>query len=197
MAKIITEQDIINASSYIPIDKKGFFAREYAKDCVSMVNVVVEGADQNYPLPSRWQENPKNKSLYGMMVLLDEYLHLIDHKGEVDITFTSSEYDEWAVLSPLNQLDRLKASKNAEVRNKVYDILDDYRDFYRMLGTEIASLLASKNDILARFVEYFQASVTPDLLSGVLTQLSDVTKEIDEYNKKPKEWASDNATEGE
>ena len=57
-----------------------------------------------------------------------------------------------------------------------------------MLGTEIASLLAEKNDILSRFVEFFSASITPETFSQLLSQVKEISKEIDEYAAKPKEW---------
>jgi hypothetical protein len=97
----------------------------------------------------------------------------------------------------MNQLDRFKSSKNIVVRNKVYDILDDYREFYRMLGVEITSLVANKNDGLSRFIDYFKASITPDMIKDVFSQLTGALGEIKDYESKPKEWASEIATEEE
>ena len=95
----------------------------------------------------------------------------------------------------MNQLDRFKSSKNIQVRNKVYDILDDYREFYRMLGVEIAALVANKNDSLSRFLEYFKASITPDMLKDIFSQFTGTLGEIAEYKSKPKEWDSESVTE--
>jgi hypothetical protein len=137
------------------------------------------------------------KSLFGMMVLLSYYLHLIpaDENGEVSLT--AQEFDEWGEASVMNQLERMKSSKNAEIKNKIYDILDDYRDFYRMLGVEISSLIANKNDFLVRLLQYFTAEITPDALKGLMSGLSNAANELKEYAEKPKEWASQEPTDGE
>jgi hypothetical protein len=195
--KIITEDVIRNATSYLPIDKKSAMARTFAQDCISKVEISVSKDDGNDALPPRYQENPRMKSLFGMMVLLSYYLHLIpaDENGEVSLT--AQEFDEWGEASVMNQLERMKSSKNAEIKNKIYDILDDYRDFYRMLGVEISSLIANKNDFLVRLLQYFTAEITPDALKGLMSGLSNAANELKEYAEKPKEWASQEPTDGE
>lgn len=194
---IITEEIILNAESYIPIETKGEMARSFAESCVSEVQITLENNGEKDVLPPRYQENPQMKSLYGMMTLLDQYLHLLEKDEKGFVTLTKSEYDEWGRACVMNQLDRFKSSKNIEVRNKVYDILDDYREFYRMLGVEITSLVANKNDGLSRFIDYFKASVTPDMIKDVFSQLTGTLGEIKDYESKPKEWASEIVTEEE
>ncbi len=194
---IITEEIILNSETYIPLELKSAMARNYAKDCVSEVEISVENDGAKESFPPRFQENPKMKSLCGMMTLLSNYLHMLKPDENGSITFTTAEYDEWGNACVMNQLDRLKSSKNIEIRNKVYDILDDYREFYRMLGVEIAALVANKNDGLSRFIEYFRASVTPDMIKDVLSQFTGALGEIKEYAEKHKEWDSGDATEGE
>lgn len=194
---IITEEIILNAESYIPIDIKGEMARSFAESCVSEVQITLENNGEKDVLPPRYQENPQMKSLYGMMTLLDQYLHLLEKDEKGFVTLTESEYDEWGRACVMNQLDRFKSSKNIEVRNKVYDILDDYREFYRMLGVEITSLVANKNDGLSRFIDYFKASITPDMIKDVFSQLTGTLGEIKDYESKTKEWASEIVTEEE
>ena len=191
---IITEEIILNAESYIPIDMKSAMAQEFAKSCVTEVQIIVENNGEKDILPPRYQENPKMKSLYGMMTLLDQYLHLLERSENGEVTFNSLDFDEWGRDCVMNQLDRFKSSKNIEVRNKVYDILDDYREFYRMLGVEITSLVANKNDGLSRFIDYFKASITPDMIKDVFSQLTGTLGEIKDYESKPKEWASEIVT---
>ena len=185
--KLITEEIILNADKYIPISTKSDLARGFAKDCVSEVNITVDNGDESEVLPPRYQEDPKMKSLYGMMTLLYNYLHVLKPNDNGEILFDSNDFDEWGKSCIMNQLDRLKSSKNIEVRNKVYDILDDYREFYRMLGVEISALVANKNDVLVRFLEYFKASITPDMMSDVINQFTGTLTELKEYKDNPKE----------
>ena len=195
--KIITEEIILNADKYIPISTKSVLARTFAEDCISEVKISVDNAEGSDVLPPRYQEDPKSKSLYGMMTLLDQYLHLLERDDKDVITFTERDFDEWGRACVMNQLDRFKSSKNIEVRNKVYDILDDYREFYRMLGVEIAALVANKNDPLSRFLEYFRMSITPDMVKDVIEAFSDSMREIAEYKESQEDEASERVIEGE
>lgn len=189
--KIITDEIILNATTYLPIETKSVMAREFAKNCVSEVQVYIEENDSTSVLPPRYQENPMLKSLYGMMTLLDQYLHLIVRDENGDATLDVEEFDEWGKSCVMNQLDRMKSSKNVEVRNRVYDILDDYREFYRMLGVEISALVANKNDFLSRFLQYFSMSITPDMFKDAFANLADSLKDIKEQAEKEKDMKSE------
>lgn len=171
--KTITEEDIRNAVSYLPLAKKTAMARSYAQDCLLQFDISTGNDDIDKVFPSRFQENPQKRMLYGMLVLLREYLKKI---GDEDLS--TEQYDEWGASSIFNQLDRFKSSKDQEIRNKVYDLVDDYREFYRMLGTEINSLVEAKNDLLARLVEYVSLSQSPEALDEQLAKLERLTKEL-------------------
>lgn len=182
--KTITEDIILNATLYIPIAKKSALARTFAEDCISKVEIKLN----DDVLPPRYQENPMMKSLYGMMTLLADYLHMLPTDDDGNVSMNAATFDEWGEASIMNQLDRMKSSKNQEIRNRVYDILDDYREFYRMLGVEISSILANKNDVLSRFMQYFQSEITPDIVKGLIDNLASVAQEAKEYQEQPKEW---------
>lgn len=186
--KTITEDIILNATLYIPIAKKSALARTFAEDCISKVEIKLNGDDASSILPPRYQENPMMKSLYGMMTLLTDYLHVLPTDDDGNVSIDAATFDEWGEASIMNQIDRMKSSKNQEIRNRVYDILDDYREFYRMLGVEISSILANKNDMLSRFMQYFQSEITPDLMKGLVDNLTSVMQEANDYQKQPKEW---------
>lgn len=181
--KTITEDIILNATLYIPIAKKSALARTFAEDCISKVEIKLN----DDVLPPRYQENPMMKSLYGMMTLLADYLHMLPTDDDGNVSMNADTFDEWGEASIMNQLDRMKSSKNQEIRNRVYDILDDYREFYRMLGVEISSILANKNDMLSRFMQYFQSEITPDLMKGLMDNLTSVMQEAKDYQEQPKE----------
>ena len=182
--KTITEDIILNATLYIPIAKKSALARTFAEDCISKVEIKLN----DDVLPPRYQENPMMKSLYGMMTLLTDDLHVLPTDDDGNVSIDAATFDEWGEASIMNQIDRMKSSKNQEIRNRVYDILDDYREFYRMLGVEISSILANKNDMLSRFMQYFQSEITPDLMKGLMDNLTSVMQEANDYQKQPKEW---------
>lgn len=172
--KILTEEDIRNAVSYLPLAKKTAMARAYAQDCLLQFDISTGNEEVDKVFPSRFQENPQKRMLYGMLVLLREYLKKME-----DEDLSTEQYDVWGASSIFNQLDRFKSSKDPEIRNKAYDLVDDYREFYRMLGTEINSLAEAKNDFLARFVQYVSLSQSPEALQEQLEQLEKLTQEIE------------------
>lgn len=172
--KILSEEDIRNAVSYLPLAKKTAMARAYAQDCLLQFDISTGNEEVDKVFPSRFQENPQKRMLYGMLVLLREYLKKME-----DEDLSTEQYDVWGASSIFNQLDRFKSSKDPEIRNKVYDLVDDYREFYRMLGTEINSLAEAKNDFLARLVQYVSLSQSPEALQEQLEQLEKLTQEIE------------------
>lgn len=172
--KILTEEDIRNAVSYLPLAKKTAMARAYAQDCLLQFDISTGNEEVDKVFPSRFQENPQKRMLYGMLVLLRDYLKKME-----DEDLSTEQYDVWGASSIFNQLDRFKSSKDPEIRNKVYDLVDDYREFYRMLGTEINSLAEAKNDFLARFIQYVSLSQSPEALQEQLEQLEKLTHEIE------------------
>lgn len=172
--KILTEEDIRKATKYVPLAQKTAMARAYAQDCLLQFELSTGNDEVDKVFPSRFQENPQKRMLYGMLVLLREYLHKME-----DEDLSTEQYDAWGESAIFNQLDRFKSSKDPEIRNKVYDLVDDYREFYRMLGTEINSLCEAKNDFLARFVQYVTLSQSPEALQEQLEKLEELTKEIE------------------
>lgn len=182
MARILTETDILNARTYIPIDKKAELARNIALMCVDRVEVSLKDSGKGITLPPRVQENPRSKMLYGMQVLLGMYLK----KTDMESDFLVKEYDEWCEAAILNQLDRMKMNKSVaqDVRNRVYDLVDDYREFYRMLGTEISSIVEAQNDPVARVVAFLSKAVTPEALKGAAEAFKESYEEMSQYMKE-------------
>lgn len=189
MAKYLTEEDFLNANSYVEIATKAAEARVYAQYCIDKVDVILNADKEDKEvLPSIYQENPMMKSMFGMQFLLYHYFKKLAPDENGEIILTAQEYDEWGEGSILNTIERFKMSKNLDVRNQAFDIAADYREFYRMLGTEIASILSARNDLLSRFAEYFKSSITPESFSSAMNQLKELQNEIDEYQSQHKEW---------
>lgn len=187
MAKQLTEEIIKNADTYIPLVKKTVSAKQFAEKCIEKVEMKYK----DEILPPMYKENVQMRMLYGMNILLAAYLKVFDKED-----FKSSDYDEWGGTAVLNQLNRFKSSKDAEVRDKAYDILDDYREFYGMLGKEINALLATKNDLMYRALAYFDGKMTPEYFEQSLKDLRDVQEEALEYISSRDKLFSDGASEG-
>lgn len=174
MANVLTEEIIRNATPYISISGKTILAKSVAEKCIETIEIK----HHDEMLPPIYKENQSKRMQYGLYVLLSAYLHVIE--PNVD-EYTEKTYDEWCGTGILNQLNRFKTSKDTEIRDKAYDILDDYREFYRMVGGEINAMLSAKNDLLLRVLQYFDGKMSPEYFEQSLKDLRDVQNEALEY----------------
>ena len=189
MAKQLTEQSILDAASFIPIGKKSAIAKAIAQKCIEKVEMAVKDGDSVTPIPPRYQESSLMRMMSNMLIFLKNYLGVINVED-----FTEETYNEWGSVAIFNQVERFKMSKNMEVRNKVYDLLDDYRELCRMIGSEINSLLDANNDFVYRF--FLMSSQLPSVedIAKMRDETADIVEEIEEYKKQPKPWADNGET---
>ena len=188
MAKIITEQHILDANTYMPIAQKATTARAVAKLAILRVDIAAKDdeAEKGISLPERYAENAETKAMYQMMLLLTYYL-----KQDVPENFTVKEYDEWGESAIFNQLDRHKQSKDPNVRNRVYDILDDYRELCKMIGSEIASELAAQNDPITRIGAWLSEQITTEIAAKIKDALTGMRDELKAYRESRKQKGLD------
>lgn len=141
----ITEEMLMAATDYIPLTKKIAIAKIIAPKCIEK-SVTAEQNQKGLEflaLPTQWVDDLETKNLYTMSVLLREYLGV-----KIPESFTDQNYDEYASVHILNQLERFKS--NVSLKDKVFDLLSDFRDFKKMLDTEIFNEKEVRNDPVAR-----------------------------------------------
>ena len=182
----ITEDDILNSASYVGIALKEQFTRAIAYLCLEPVNVEYDGQ----PLPTMFRENKKIKAQYLMgtlaTLLQREYTTQKLASGEeLSGCMDEAEYDDWASSHVMNQLERLKKTKNSEMVNKLFDMLYDYKAFEIMLNGAIKDELEARNDPLNRAMEWFSVSAADaavkEAVSGELRDM--ITKAKDDSNE--------------
>ena len=188
MAKYFTEQDILNATTYMPIELKGKTAKAIAVSSIAVVNVNMDitsdsGDKSQKPLPPRYTEDVITKMAWQLRMLLVFYLK--QDLGSEDMT--AEMYDDWGRVAVFNQLDRLKQSKDPEVRNKVYDILDDYRELCKMVSTEIAMELTVRNDPFNRIAVWLMEQIPPELIAKLKDGLVSARDELSQYRESRKQ----------
>lgn len=141
----ITEEMLMAATDYIPLTKKIAIAKIIAPKCIEK-SVTAEQNQKGLEflaLPTQWVDDLETKNLYTMSVLLREYLGV-----KIPESFTDQNYDEYASVHILNQLERFKS--NVSLKDKVFDLLSDFRDFKKILDTEIFNEKEVRNDPVAR-----------------------------------------------
>ena len=165
---VITPEIVKNATDYIPLMKKQEMAETIAQKCIVKVLMKYtekgDGTD-SVPMPDRYQEYHMYTNLYLMGVLAHEYLH-IPYEGDgtgkeiidyENLKMPANVYDQWGASHVLNQLEQMKTDR--ELREKVFDLLNDYKDFRWMLAHEIDILLGHNNDVVTRMMQAICASI--------------------------------------
>lgn len=178
----ITEKDIENAETYVDISTKERYTRDVAFLCLEPVSVQV---DEGEVLPTMFRENKKIKAQYLMGALATmlqrpfESEHLSTGE-ELTGCMAEAEYDLWAQSHVMNQLERLKKVKNAEVVNKLFDVLYEYKAFELLLTGAIKDELEVRNDPFNRAMQWFTMSVAD---AGVKELVSIAAKQAVENEK--------------
>lgn len=158
---MITKEQLLNASTYIPIVEKQQLCEALAKGCVVRVDMSVGEGETAMPLPPRYQESLVDTSMMKMDVLLSRYLGV----KSMDEPITAEIYDQYAHVR--NDLERFKSDK--ECRDVVFDLLEDFKDFEKRLNSEIYNFLQAQNDVVGRLSVYISQMMSEEYL-GQLTQ---------------------------
>ena len=178
------EKIMQNAESYVPIRKKTEFVNYCAERCFDKLDITAtSGNDTLSAMPPMWKENSELKARYMMGGLLKLYLKQEAQTDENDEwLLTEQEYDRWAEAHILNQIERMKS--NASLRDKCFDLLQDYKTLEKMLNTEVYGLIRVMNDSVSRIIAQIQASTTPESMKNAMAQLEQSKKEYEKYMKE-------------
>lgn len=174
----ITPTMIEQAKDYLPIAQKMAFVDKAAKRCFDILEVRA-GSRITPPMQ---QENSSIKARFLMTVLIRDYLGVpcITVDGVEDL-MTEEDYDKFAGSHVLNQIERLKTDAN--IRNKCFDILQDFRDLEKRLNGQVYNLAQIVNDPASRLLAAMEMDVTPESAAALLEELEKVKKELTEHRK--------------
>lgn len=183
----IAPEDLERADSYLPLLTKEALVQCMAPACVEKVRIILpmgesggEQAPQTIPIPEIYKESTLNRSLCTAFVLLYFYLKMPDITGQYDpngeMKLAANDFDRYGGV--LTQIERMKSSRDAELRDKVYAILADYKDFEKRLGAEIHSLLEIRNDVCSRLTMMMTMQTDPETLQNALQQSDRLAHEV-------------------
>lgn len=177
---IIDEEMIKKATSYIPLALKKAIAKATAEACLEEVDKTTSNIanETQLPIPQLYREECGAKPLYLMYYFLTEYLHIA-----VSDEFTEEEYDYYAGSHIFNQLERFKTA-DKEIKDKVFDILYDYKELKKMLDTEIFNLKESRNSSLDRIQSYIDLFASPENVKALNDLMQKTIGEVETAQKK-------------
>ena len=184
---IINEQDILNANANLPLVLKYTLAKYIAELCVEKKQITLkEDGEDSIPLPDMAQRNTLRESQFKIGVFVKEYLKntFVPVKStndkEIPYLMAADDADKWSDFE--TQIDRLKKSKNKEVADKCFDILNDYHAFCRMVSIEIEQELQIKNDIVGRLawiVSVLLKNTTPEKMNETIEEIKKIQEQLE------------------
>jgi hypothetical protein len=166
MEKItITTEMLERANDYVSLMEKQEICEKIAPKCIAKVMMVFvpDGSEERIAVPDRWQEARHMTAMYQMGIFAKLYLNA-SFDGDSDLQMAANEYDKWAGSHVFNQLERLKGDK--DLKDKVFNILYDYKEFQWALRREIETLLSHNNDVVARLAMFITESVGRGMLAA-------------------------------
>lgn len=195
---VITPEIVKSATDYIPLMKKQEMAETIAQKCIVKVLMKYtekgDGTD-SVPMPDRYQEYHMYTNLYLMGVLAHEYLH-IPYEGDgtgkeiidyENLKMPANVYDQWGASHVLNQLEQMKTDR--ELREKVFDLLNDYKDFRWMLAHEIDILLGHNNDVVTRMMQAIGTSIK-EMTADSMQELGEALQNEQSQETEPEKKVS-------
>lgn len=167
----ITKEMVEKSKSYLPLAYKIALSQKIAEACIEKVEIT---SDETV-LPPRYIENSMTKTRYLMSVMA--YLYLSAKTPDDDILMPLDIYDKWGESHIFGQLERHK--RNAEICDKVFDLLADYRTTEKMINTEIYTRLQIQNDPCARLLDMVLSQTSPDMLKSGIAQFEEIQQSIE------------------
>lgn len=191
---IINEEDILNANTSIPLVLKYTLAKYISEFCCEKKQITIrESGMDSIALPDLAQRNTLMEQQYKIGVFVKEYMrnHFdpVKDAGGNDIPYMMSadDADRWSDFE--TQIDRLKRSKNKEVADKCYEILNDYHAFCRIVSIEIEQELEIRNDPVGRFAWLCKSLIntfTMEDFNRIVGELGELRKELGESQDSEK-----------
>lgn len=175
---VITKEMINAANGYMPLAEKTLLADNIARMSV----VPMETAQQNrigngvFAMPPQMTEDGSIKRKCLLNVFLSFYFNI-----EIN-EMTDEIYDYYGESQIFNQLERLKG--NPEVKDKVFDILTDYREFKGMTDAQIFAQIRNANDSLQRAAAGIAVLMTPEKIEEISDQLKKLRKDTENAVKE-------------
>lgn len=175
---IITKEIIKNARDYLPVGNKEIFAEMIAEKCVVPCVTPKDEAigKVDLAIPPLYKENYRGKHLLLMAHFISFYLR---EALDADHPFDESKYDYYAGSHIFNQLEKWK--RDEEVKDKVFDILNDFKDFKKFVDNAIFQKLSEKNDTLSRFSAAIQLVSDPEYIKAAVEEMKKHTETLAEH----------------
>lgn len=182
----ITKKILTEAEDYIPLGEKVKIAQEIARHCVYSISYNLEVGGVPVDVPDYHGKSTGLRERFLLGVLLRLYLKIpFDPVEGSEYLLSLDDYDRAARLHPLNALERFKS--DPEAREKVFDLLRDYKTLCDFTRSALDDLVAAQNDTVQRYLAAQAAAVTPEALKALTDAEGQLREQIEEMKKAGKD----------
>lgn len=190
MAVTITQEDVKNAKSYMPLEYKQALSQLMATLCVRTVKN--SASTEENPLPNVRGEDRMMRQQCLMGVLAGFYfgqkfeMQTLEFAGEdgkrgirpVNYCMSVEALNDFCESHPINQLERMKREK--AVANKVYDLLYDFKGFEAFLNGAIRETIEMQNDPALRIAQMMAIQTTPETIKEAMEAIKEYREQTEE-----------------
>lgn len=178
------------AADYIPLSEKADAAARIAETCCVRAEISFRYGADTIAVPDMYIEDSAVKARFQMGILFAYLKEDFDPVEGYTYLLALDDYDRAARQHPMNALERMKS--DTEIRDKIFNLLRDYKEFCKMIDTEIQNRLALMNDLVSRLLQSLTEAASPaalaelsrmeDGLKGQLESLKKTIKEVPRQN---------------
>lgn len=177
----LQKKDLLAANDYVPTSKKIEFISDCSVLCIDAVKIAVDEPGKfNVPMPDYYKENQFiiYRLLMGAFVKLYLQKEFEPVRGS-SYLMSQDDFDRWSGGHIFNQIDRMK--RDPELKEKCFDILEDYSNLRRMFYNEIHSMVSTMNDPCQRIMAMIQMQTTPEAMQDGLKELKALRGQLADY----------------
>lgn len=177
----LSKEEVLKASDYVPTEEKKRFIDDVSTKCVKKVTISVdEPGKYSVPMPDYYIEDQFLIYRYLMGAFAKLYLGKEFEPVEgTEFLMAQDDFDRWSGGHVFNQIDRMK--RDPDLKQKCFDILEDYSNLRRMLYNEIHALLGVMIDPCQRIMAMIQMQTTPEAMQEGVQQLEVLREQLEAY----------------
>lgn len=174
----ITKDILLNAEDYVPLAEKARIAGEISRRCVNAITYQLEVGGVTVDVPDYYGKNIALRERHLLGVLMQKYLKIqFDPVEGEEFLLSLDDYDRAARLHPMNALERFKS--DATTREKVFDLLRDYKSLCEMTRIALDDIVAAQNDPVQRYLAAQASMVTPEALEALTNAEGKLREELE------------------
>ena len=193
--RILTAEDIEKAESYIPLLKKMELVSAISEKCFETLNITANSESTQMAMPPVYREDTFRKSRYLMGIFAKLYLKdEIGTEGDDEYFIAVDEYDKYAGGHIFEQLNRFKS--DAKLRDKCFDMFNDYKDICWRLDNSMKGLMTAMNDPVSRAIASITTSMTPDSIQNAVAGFETAQHELENLKDRLETISEEASEEG-